>query len=124
MSMGDGMLVIHHGWAILATLVMAGVVTYLWVISRQHPSGEDHRASAHQLHCRIDDLHTRCTRQEEQMKSLPTHQDLHKVADAVYRIGGDVRNLQGQLGGISTSVGRMEKALGILTEHHIKEGRQ
>jgi len=117
--------IVYFGvWSILMTALWVVVAVTLWMSRRGSVNHEHLRESSHKAHCRIDDLKERCVTVEARINTVPTHADLNKVVEAVARIGGDVRNMQGQIGGISNAMLRMEKSLDVLTEHHIKEGTQ
>jgi len=110
-------------WSVIMTVLWVVVAIHSWISSAGGVKHDDLRESSHKAHCRIDDLHTKCLTVEQQMKTAPTHADLNEVVAAVGRIGGDVRNLQGQLGGISSGMLRVEKSLDTLTEHQLKESQ-
>jgi len=108
-------------WSFFMTLLWCLLAAYQWASSRRMIDRDTLRDASHKAHCRIDDLDARCIKAEEQLKAAPTHEDLARVTDMVHRIGGDVRNIQGEISGINASTVRIEHALDILTEHHIRE---
>ena len=108
-------------WSIIMTLLWVALAISLWVRRSGYVEPDDLRETSHKAHSRIDDLHARCIMVEERLSGVPTHADLNKVVEAVARIGGDVRNMQGQIGGITSAMLRMERSLDTLIDHHIKE---
>lgn len=116
------MLIVLGIWSVAMTILWVLSAAYQWAVARRAIGPDDLRDSAHKAHSRIDALHTRCTGVETRLQAMPTHADLIKVVEAVARIGGDVRNIQGQMNGINSGIMRLEKSIDTLTDHHIKEG--
>lgn len=122
--MSDETLLWHLGtWSLLIVVLVAIAALHHRAGHRNLVTVADMRASSHRTHGRIDELHTRCTTVEERLNSAPSHADLNKVIEVVGRIGGDVRNMQGQMSGITASMTRMERSLNMLTDHHINENK-
>ena len=111
-------------WSILMTSLWIALSVYLWISMRGGVGPADLRETAHKAHQRIDELNSRCITVEERMRALPTHADLVSLSTTIHRIGGDVRNLHGQIDGIQTATARMETSLATLIEHHLHEPQQ
>lgn len=118
------MLLWFGGWSLAMTVLWVALSVFIWIGRRGVASHDDLRESGHKAHQRIDALKDRCVTVEARLQGMPTHADLNKVVDAVARIGGDVRNMQGQVSGITSAMLRIENGLDTLMEHHIKEGSE
>lgn len=70
----------------------------------------------------IDDLGRRLKEVEGQMVTMPTQDDMRRIGDRLGSVERDVSVTAEAIRGVRESQGRIEQSLGMLIQHHLKEG--
>lgn len=99
---------------------VAGTVAigiYVWLANRQRVTTQSIRALEQDVDERLDDHGTRLTRLEEEVRHLPTHDDIGGVFKRIDQIHGDLKELTGAMSGV-------KRAVDLINEHLLNGGRR
>jgi hypothetical protein len=72
----------------------------------------------------IDDLSKRTATLEQTVQSLPAKDDMHRLELTLGEIGGDMKAIRATMKGMSESMSRTERSVGIHEEHLMKGGKK
>ncbi|MBB4267779.1 DUF2730 family protein [Roseospira visakhapatnamensis] len=123
-------------WAGLITMAGLGVVLWrLWPVfaPRSDVSAlatdvrrwRDAHGGAHvEITQRLDRGEARFARLEARIEGLPTHADMTALTTLVAEVGGQVRELNGRLDGLTRVSTRLERSVDMLMENELAQGRR
>jgi outer membrane murein-binding lipoprotein Lpp len=98
----------------LDLLLAVGVVAvgvYTWWVTR----GQATKAAIDAVGERVDHVEHRVARVEQDVKHLPTHDDVMDLSAKISNLHGDLRELRGSMKGV-------ERSVQLINEHLINKG--
>ena len=119
--MGD-----YSGWQlafdIVQFLVLGAIGIYVYIGNKNRVSHTRITALEEKVDERIDDHETRISKAEENIRHLPIKDNISELNGKVERIGGDVRAVKAEVGGIrdliAANTRTMELVHQFLLSHH------
>lgn len=89
---------------------------YVWLANRQRVTTQSIRQLEHDVDERLDDHGTRLSRLEEEVRHLPTHNDIGGVFKRIDQIHGDLKELTGAMSGL-------RRAVDLINDHLLNRRR-
>lgn len=100
-------------WEALITLMIGANVVYTWAANRHKASA----AAIERVDSRVSDLHQRVNTLEADVRHMPTHDDMGNLHEKINDVANGVGMLRGELGAIN-------RTLGMINEHLIREAQK
>lgn len=103
-------------WFDVVQLVLTGAVGfYVFLTNRHRVTTGAIKTLEHDVDRRLDQQNERLTRVEQDIKSLPNHQDIGQVYDRLNAVHGELQKLTGTVGGLT-------RQLELVNDHLLNHG--
>jgi hypothetical protein len=111
-------------WPVALFVLNIVILWAQWSVRHAFATKDDLAAAVAPVRTELQGQERRMSALEAELKHAPTHADLEAIRSGLVSVQTHVAGLSENVRGVNETLGRIERPLNLLLEHHLKEPKR